>query len=387
MLTGQQRTGLLASIVIAGLGVGAMLGANGCSTDPIYVDFHCDPDASPDSDILGDCFPPDGGGSVEPLSCKAAGGECVPMGTSDFRERAVLLWMGSDEYDAPECPERASGEFYTGYGEFVVSFPCQECACGPAECMVPNGIAADPANLCQGANPTAYDGPSGWDGSCVSPSMLPSGSFHSIELNPAGVSPCEPIGDPIPSKSPSFAPSHGSTFANGIYWGKYAKACQGSADGVCPDTNELCLPSSEPPPPGFRQCVQYTLPVDDEKLPQCPEAFPDRFVFYSGTDGQPACSPCECGEPVDAQCAVSFSAYQDATCAGVPMPLFKDVPASTGSCVDFGALSLGLGSMEAKWLMNSPGSCEPSGGELIGEVKGADPRVFCCQPPPSPSAE
>jgi hypothetical protein len=38
--------------------------------------------------------------------------------------------------------------------------------------------------------------------------------------------------------------------------------------------------------------------------------------------------------------------------------------------------------MEAKWAINSPGSCEPSGGELIGEVKGTDPRVFCCQPPP-----
>jgi hypothetical protein len=39
------------------------------------------------------------------------------------------------------------------------------------------------------------------------------------------------------------------------------------------------LPSAEPPPPGFRQCVQYLLPVNEDKLPQCPEAFPDRLVF------------------------------------------------------------------------------------------------------------
>ncbi len=153
-------------------------------------------------------------------------------------------------------------------------------------------------------------------------------------------------------------------------------------DGICPNANELCLPSAEPPPPGFRQCVQYTLPVDEQKLPLCPQEFPGRFVFYSGTEGQLDCTPCQCGDPVDAQCAVSFSAYQDTTCAGLPMPLFKEFTAFPGSCVDFGAASIPLGSMEAKWVSNAPGTCEPSGGELIGEVKGTDPRVFCCQTPP-----
>jgi len=384
MLTGRQRTGLLASIVIAGLGIGATLGANGCSSGPIYSDFYCLPDANPDADVNGDCFHGDAGNGLEPQSCNAAGGECVEMGGADFRREAVLLWMGEDEYQAPKCPDRAPGDFYAGYGDLVVSWPCQECACGPAQCIMPGGMAADSANLCQGGNPTAYDGPSGWDGSCVSPAMLPAGSFHSIGLKPAGVSPCEPIGDPIPPKSPSFAPPRGSSFANGIYWGKYAKACQGSSEGICPNANDLCLPSAEPPPPGFRQCVQYTLPVDEASLPQCPEAFPDQFVFYSGTKGQLDCTPCQCGESVDAQCAASFSAYQDTTCAGVPMPLFKEVPAFQDSCVDFGAASVALGSMEAKWVSDVPGTCAPSGGELIGEVKGTDPRLFCCQAPPQP---
>lgn len=379
MLSGQQRIGVLASIIATGLGVGATLGANGCTTEPAWSLFYCLPDADPDADINGDCFPPDGGNSVEPLSCKAAGGECVPMGTSDFRERAVLLWMG-DEFEAPKCPERADNEFYTGYGDLVVSLPCQQCACGSAVCVMPPGMVADPANGCQGGNATAYDGPNQWDGSCVSPSVLPPGSFHSIGLTPAGVSPCEAIGDPDPG-SPSFAP-RASSFTDGIYWGKYAKACQGAANGICDNAGDLCLASSEPPPPGFRQCVQYTLPVDEANLPQCPESFPDRFVFYSGTKGEVDCTPCQCGEPVDAQCVVSFSAYQGTTCAGAPMSLFENVPAGAGTCMDLGALSLALGSMEAKWLLNSPGSCEPSGGELIGEVKGTDPRVFCCQPPP-----
>jgi hypothetical protein len=195
--------------------------------------------------------------------------------------------------------------------------------------------------------------------------------------------PCEPIGDPIP-KPPGFAPSapRPASFVNGIYWGSFAKACEGIAYGKCESSGELCLPSAKPPPPGFHQCVQYTLPVDESKLPQCPDVFPDRFVFYTGTEGEPECSPCQCSDAMGAQCAVSFSAYQDSACAGLPMPLFENATAFPGVCVDFGAATVSLGSMEANWISNQPGTCQPSGGELVGEVKPGDPRVFCCQAPP-----
>jgi hypothetical protein len=364
----------------------AVVVANGCTTDPAVFTIYCKPDADPDADINGDCYPD--GGHIEPLSCESAGGECVAMGTSDFRERAVLLWMGDEEENAPKCPERAESLFYTGYSDLHVSFQCAECACGPAGCAFPSEMEVDSQSFCQGANKIAYAAAPGWNGACASPSMLPPGSFHSIKPTPAGVMPCEPIGDLIPDP-PKFAPSapRPASFVNGISWGSFAKACQGTADGKCDSSGDLCLPSAEPPPPGFRQCVQYDLPVDDSKLPTCPDVFPDRFVFYASTEGSIECLPCQCGEPIGAQCAVSFSAYQDAACAGVPMPLFENVPAFPGVCIDFGAASLSLGSMEAKWISNEPGACEPSGGELIGDVKAADPRVFCCQAPPAPQAE
>lgn len=69
------------------------------------------------------------------------------------------------------------------------------------------------------------------------------------------------------------------------------------------------------------------------------------------------------------------------------MPLFENVPTGPGFCADFGGASFALGSMKAKWAANEPGTCEPSGGELIAEVKGTDPRLFCCQAPPSPSSQ
>jgi len=373
--------GVFLTASIAGaLGLGALMAVNGCTTEPWEVVFHCRPDANPDSDIHGDCFPPDGGG-IEPLSCVARGGQCVPMGTSDFREKAVLLWMGAEE-EAPDCPDRADTVFYTGFADLSVDVPCAACSCGPASCTLPGSINVDSASFCQGANPTEYSGPEEWDGSCVSPAVLPSGSFSSIGLTAPTVTGCEPIGDPIP-KAPGFAPGgpggKPKSFANGISW-KYTKACHGMAEGRCESPSETCLPSTEPPPPEFRQCVQYTLPVDEANLPQCPESFPERVLTYRGTTGKVECSPCECGEPTGAKCSATLSAFQDSACSGVPMSLFENVPA-TPFCLDISGspFTYALGSMSAKWVTNEPGTCEPKGGEQVGEVKGVDPRVFCCQ--------
>ena len=83
----------------------------------------------------------------------------------------------------------------------------------------------------------------------------------------------------------------------------------------------------------------------------------------------------------------AFSAYQDSACTGQPMSLFTDLPTGAGLCVDFAGVPYALGSMQAKWSMNNPGSCEPSGGALIGEVKASDPRLFCCQEPPKPPSK
>ncbi|MBK9266211.1 MAG: hypothetical protein IPM54_41305 [Polyangiaceae bacterium] len=364
-------TGFLVTVAI----YGTTFVTNGCGLNTGGEQIHCGTDADPE--IWPICYE-DAGTGIEPLACT---GQCVEMGTADFRERPVLLWMGAEE-EQPKCPERANSEFYTGYADLNVALPCQKCECGPAKCVMPSGMVASSNNACQGSA-TAYDGPTEWDGSCVSPAKLPAGSFHSIGLTPASVSSCEPIGNAEP-KAPSFAPEI-SSFAGGVYWKNYVKACQGTAQGFCPSSGDLCIPSTEPPPPEFRYCVQYALPVDESNLPQCPKAFPERFTFYAGTKGKVECSPCQCGEPVGAQCSISFSAYQDATCSGAPMPLFQNVPAFDGSCIDFGAASVALASMEAKWTVNKPGTCEVSGGELIGEVKPVDPRVFCCQAP-APSA-
>lgn len=366
---------LSGTILAAGIGTALLQLNAGCwTTGTDYVtEWECTGDGGPfpcrDEDAGID------GPGIDPAACQ---GQCVEMGAADFRKEAVLVWIG-EEGKQPECPERAPQVYYAGNGDPHVWLKCHKCECGPSKCALPDGIGVHDQSFCQEATPVQYSAPAEWDGSCVSPSILPGGSFSSIKLAPAKAMPCEPIEPPMPP-APSFAPGPASAGAD-FYWGSVAKACQGVAKGECPTAGEMCLPSAEPPPPGFRQCVQYLLPVDEDKLPQCPGAFPDRFVFYSGVEGKLECTPCECGDPMGAQCNASFSAYQDTMCSGGPMPIFENVSAGAGTCIDLAGTPYSLASMSAKWKQNFPGKCEPKGGELINEAKGTDPRLFCCQEP------
>ncbi|MBK9260415.1 MAG: hypothetical protein IPM54_11335 [Polyangiaceae bacterium] len=120
--------------------------------------------------------------------------------------------------------------------------------------------------------------------------------------------------------------------------------------------------------------------MDETKLPQCPAAFPEQHIFYTGMDGKRECSECKCGEPVGSQCIATFSAFQDPGCADMPLPFFKDYAGAV--CTP--AMPWSLGAISAKMAVNEPGKCDPIGGEPAGEIKPVDPRVYCCKPPPDP---
>src|SRR5689334_5589410 len=79
------------------LGLCAVLG---CGSEPGTLDSclspdigHVDAHGQPDP-----CFT-----HGDDVTCP---GDCVPLGTVDFRREAVLLWMG-DPAKVPACPERA----------------------------------------------------------------------------------------------------------------------------------------------------------------------------------------------------------------------------------------------------------------------------------------
>lgn len=369
--------GILTAVAMGGAVVG---GCGDWSTSGEGI--HCGTDADPE--LLPFCAEDAGAGSIEPgLESEACSGQCVPRSTSGFDVRVVLVWMGSELEEEPQCPDRAKSLFDWGFEGLTVDRPCQKCECEPAKCVMSTGLVTSSNDACQGGNTIKYEAPADWDGSCVSPSQVPAGSFRSIELSPATVSSCKPMGDAEP-QVPSFA-STTSSFAGGVYWNKRMVACDGTTYGNCPTTDLVCVPNTKPPPPDFRYCIEYIKAIDVDNLPECTEKYPERFTFYKGTTGKVECSPCECGDPAGAQCTVSLSAYQDTTCSGAPMPLFKDVPAINSQCIEFGGMSVSLESMSATWVADQPGQCLPKGGELIGEVKAVNPSVYCCQPAEPPT--
>ncbi len=376
MFNKSHRTALAGFFTTAAL-VGAILGTQGCGEWSLTGEgIHCG--TNPDPETLpfcaGDAGAEDAGAGLKSETCN---GQCVPQPPVGFDERPALVWMGPEE-EEPQCPDRALSIFDEGYEGLTVALPCQKCECEPAKCVMSTGLVTSSNDACQGGAVTNYDAPADWDGSCISPAQVPAGSFRSIELTSATVSSCKPMGDTEP-QAPSFAPTK-SSFAGGVYWKNRVLACSGTTIGECKTTDFVCVPNTQPPPPEFRYCIASTDAFDENNLPQCPNNYPERFTIYKGTTGKVECSPCECGDPVGAQCTVSFSAYQDPTCSGVPMPLFENVPAVAATCIDFGAMSVSLDSMSAKWSVNQPGQCLPKGGELVGEVKPLHPRMYCCQP-------
>ena len=294
----------------------------------------------------------------------ACPGECVPLPPLGF-DGPALLWMGS-EVQAPECPARAPVKVYEGHSGLNNTFECPPCECSQPTCELPDGLTASNSNLCQGPQFTPLDAPTGWTGNCTAaPDVITSSQLRSVSINPATERPCEPTYPTVPHE---VSPAE---------WDVFARACRGEAiDTVCNDPGKTCLPSAEPPPPGFRQCIMY-LGFGE---PQCPAEYPDRFEFYTDANDTRECTACECTQTAPAQCEVLFSTYEDANCSQVLLSTL--IGPGMPSCSNIQLPSAELVSMSAEWVTNTPGSCAASGGTPVGELEPTDPRTFCCQSPP-----
>ena len=186
-------------------------------------------------------------------------------------------------------------------------------------------------------------------------------------------------------KPPGAMAPRSNIIFGGVGWKQAGKVCNGIAKGECENTGASCVPNAEPRPPNFQYCLRYKpYAIDEAKLPQCPAAFPERHLFYKHMEGNRECSECKCSDPVGSQCIAAFSLFPDPSCGSVPPPFFEN--AQGDSCHPPGGMPLPLAAMSAKWAVNDPGKCEPSGGQAVGEIKPTDPRLFCCQPLDEPSA-
>ena len=299
--------------------------------------------------------------------CGPCVGQCIPIPPLDF-DGPMILYIGP-KLGAPECPAHAPVNAYEGFADLVDdSYECPPCVCGDPACVFPEGVTASTL-VCpgdgQGATLTPFDAPASWTGECVSPGTVGSNLLRSATIAPVTVRPCEVVPQPQPTDF-DFDP----------LWTTFARACRGQVDnGRCADPGLICMPTAEPPPPGFQQCIAYSKDAD----PICPETYPEKFTFYAGVGDTRGCTECECQQQGQPNCTALVSLYQTATCSS----LVYAGPVGTQESLCSDVMSgLQLRSVDASWLVNDPGSCTPSGGVPFGEVVPAGPKVFCCQPPP-----
>ncbi|WP_129346806.1 hypothetical protein [Sorangium cellulosum] len=114
---------------------------------------------------------------------------------------------------------------------------------------------------------------------------------------------------------------------------------------------------------------------------ECPQDYPERVVLYRDVEDTRGCEPCTC-EPQGATCTANITMFSGSNC-DVDLDRFSGVVSEEGACVSAGAAPLAAKTMTAEWIENDPGTgCIPRGGseEPVGEVKPAEPAVYCCQP-------
>ena len=347
-------TGLRAVLALLALGAFASLASCDALTQEsrFWTCYPCNDDPHPDNPCP---CPTDTG----PVGCP---GQCVPTGPLNWTRDPFLLWIGDNDIEAPECPDRARNQAYEGYADLVAPDECGPCSCGPPSCELPAGLTAN-STTCQNEGPatihTPFNAPLDWDGACVAPPAVPANLLGSVTIAPLTVSPCVAESGPIPTKGQA-------------YWTTYARACLGEAFGPCADSAEVCSPSAEPPPDGFFQCIQYLREGDAE----CPQTYPVKHVFYEGFNDTRNCSQCTCSAPVGSECTAAITYYSDANCA---MELVEAwLALGFGPCLD-NAMPSGLQSMSATQATNQPGYCQASGGIPYGEATPTAPSTFCCQ--------
>lgn len=349
--------------VLVGLGSAAVAMASGCGT----VDGYGCHEA-----MTCDIITEDG---INNGGCR---GICVDADASGFETQPRIVWIGPAA-ERPSCADallddegRVDDSVLTEY-EHLVAEPdwdmrCEPCACTEPACVFPAGLTVTSGWMCDqgpGETVTPFRAPPGWDGSCVAPGAVAPEVFGSFEVAPVTTRPCEVVVAPVPRNG--ALPDEGQS----------AVICKGGvADGPCPYP-KLCMIGAPYLRPGFRHCIVSTIEGDHV---QCPSGrddparvFSERFTFWKVYDTR-QCTPCACTETAPSTCEAIVSTFEDEACTD----LLDSTAIRQRVCHD-ADLGSALGSMRAEWRVNAPGSCAPSGGELVGELV-VERRTLCCIP-------
>jgi len=334
-------------------------------------------DAGPDSgEEDADTGPSIGGGDCD-FSCL---GECVPLHPGSFFG-PVLVWVGPNDKNAPACPHGAPVERFVWYDALDTSAkPCGDCACAPSTgaCALPSSITAHAAACTppEGATATPTDPPMSWDGTCTTQNALPPGlscgssgpCVQSITFGPLAIldESCAAVDlSDMPQRGEGPQPS----------WGNIARVCEGSAFGAC-NADQHCVPVREE---GFMQCVYADGDVDCQAEDEDPEPeYTKKYLVYESFEDHRVCSPCTCGPAKGSVCSSTISLYPSATC--IDATFKASASSAKPTCLDINPAGQAITAKTATEPLYQPGVCQPSGGEVSGDVEKIGVRTICCLP-------
>jgi len=347
---------------------------------PALQKYPCPPDAGDDAEVdAGDGEDgsegdedggPDAGPDGSVFFCP---GQCVPQGGGGFSESPLFVWMGQ-EWETPPAP-LAKNTAWTGWVDITFAQPqCPECTCTlPVGGCELSGSWIANSSVCQGlpsTNQTMFDAPMSWDGICTATNAIPAGVIcgsgpcvQSLSVAPpvAAVE-CTALpetdvdGEPLPPPSRTKVLAYSTT-----------------GFGPCEGGIDQCIVQT---PPGYRLCVAR---YEDDGYP-CPADWPERHEGWIDVKEGRLCEACTCGPVEGSSCVIRAKAYTDNLCTQEAATLVLS-SAEGSKCSDLLGGSA-LGSKTAEVLSYEPGTCQPSGGGLVGQTITEHPAAFCCQTTP-----
>lgn len=295
-------------------------------------------------------------------------GQCLPLPPLGF-DGPALLWAG-DAAEVPVCPDRAPAIVFEGYeGLRDLPLGCSPCECSPPRCQLPAGVVASTLPTCPydspGATLTPFPAPASWDGTCASAGTVDPDLLGSLGLLQTTQEPCAPVVS-VPEKTEPGPP-----------FTIRARACGGEVKpDLCDGPGLTCVPTDEPPPPGFRQCILSLR----EGEAACPPEYPEEVSFFAKVTDDRGCAPCSCAQISTSTCVADVRAFQDGSCSGAAfVQRYVD---ESGNCAEVFPGTT-LRSIDASWFTNQPGACVAAGGAPTGQVTLTGLQTFCCQKPPS----
>ncbi len=309
---------------------------------------------------------PDAGDAGDGSTSACANGTCaaLPNGWEPVLLASNALFV------VPDCPASAPNVVFEGSSTPVQDPTCPTCSCDP-----PVGACTPPTSWTVGSSAclgddvkTNFDPPSGWDGSCSSNTAISAGLQCGGKPCVASITISSPIIEEEPCVAHSDVPPIDVPRLTAGSYVIEGRACAGDPWPACSGNNGVCVPPANDP---FAVCVKH----DGDVL--CPNGWDSKQVLYGSVDDQRSCSDCSCLPSTGATCSMKVQVFGDASCAQTELEV--NISLDMGSDCHLLMSAVALAGKSADVLEYKPGVCEPSGGELLGQVVVTDATTFCCR--------